>query len=108
MARKNEGQMKMDMGTGVRIPRQARNDGTGERISRCARNDGGGRPMTAPTSWTGERISRSARNDSLWQVKKRGAVGVSSHAENCGYDERTVKSLQERGWHLYKDGEKVW
>lgn len=54
------------------------------------------------------RIPRSARNDSLWQVKKRGSVGVSSHAENCGYDERTMKSLQERGWHLYKDGEKVW
>lgn len=71
MARKNEGQMKMDVGTG-------------------------------------ERISRCARNDSLWQVKKRGSVGVSSHAENCGYDQRTVKSLQERGWHLYRDGEKVW
>ena len=84
MARRNEGQMKMDVGTGVRIPRQARNDGTGERIS------------------------RSARNDSLWQVKKRGSVGVSSHAPNCGYDERTVRSLQERGWHMYRDGEKVW
>lgn len=67
-----------------------------------------GRPMTAPTSGTRDRISRSARNDSLWQVKKRGSVGVSSHAPNCGYDEGTVKSLQERGWHLYKDGEKVW
>lgn len=95
MARKNEGQMKMDVGTGVRIPRQARNDGTGERISRSARNDGGGRAMPAPTT-------------ALWQVKKRGSVGVSSHAEKCGYDQRTVKSLQERGWHLYKDGEKVW
>ena len=84
MARRNEGQMKMDVGTGVRIPRQARNDGTGERIS------------------------RSARNDSLWQGKKRGSVGVSSHAPNCGYDERTVRSLQERGWHMYRDGEKVW
>lgn len=71
MARRNEGQMKMDVETGERIPRQA-------------------------------------RNDSLWQVKKRGSVGVSSHAPNCGYDEGTVKSLQERGWHLYRDGEKVW
>ena len=84
MARRNEGQMKMDVGTGVRIPRQARNDGTGERIS------------------------RSARNDSLGQGEKRGSVGVSSHAPNCGYDERTVRSLQERGWHMYRDGEKVW
>lgn len=67
-----------------------------------------GRPVTAPTSGTRERISRSARNDSLWQVKKRGSVGVSSHEPNCGYDQRTVKSLQERGWHMYRDGEKVW
>ena len=95
MARKNDGQMKMDVGTGVRIPRQARNDGTGVRIPRQARNDGGGRAIPAPTT-------------ALWQVKKRGSVGVSSHAENCGYDERTVKSLQERGWHMYRDGEKVW
>lgn len=49
-----------------------------------------------------------APTTALWQVKKRGSVGVSSHAENCGYDQRTVKSLQERGWHLYRDGEKVW
>lgn len=49
-----------------------------------------------------------APTTALWQVKKRGSVGVSSHAENCGYDQRTMKSLQERGWHLYKDGEKVW
>lgn len=95
MARRNDGQMKMDVGTGVRIPRQARNDSTGERISRSARNDGGGRAMPAPTT-------------ALWQVKKRGSVGVSSHAENCGYDQRTMKSLQERGWHMYRDGEKVW
>ena len=73
MARRNEGQMKMDMGAGVRIPRSARNDDV-----------------------------------ALWQMKKRGCAGVSSHAENCGYDQRTIKSLQERGWHLYRDGEKVW
>lgn len=104
MARKNEGQMKMDVGTG-------------ERISRCARNDGGGRPMTAPTEnggrampapTSGRQSAVPTKDGALWQVKKRGSAGVSSHAENCGYDERTVKSLQERGWHLYKDGEKVW
>lgn len=73
--------------TVVRIPQQARNDRTGERISRSARNDGGG---------------------SLWQTKKRGCVGVSSPAQNCGYDKRTLESLKAAGWHLYRDGEKVF
>ena len=73
--------------TGVRIPQQARNDRTGERISRSARNDGGA---------------------SLWQTKKRGCVGVSSPAQNCGYDKRTLESLKAAGWHLYRDGEKVF
>ena len=78
-----------------RISRSVRNDRTGERISRAVRNDGGGQPMTAPTT-------------ALWQTKKRGCVGVSSPAQNCGSDKRTLESLKAAGWHLYRDGEKVF
>ena len=58
-----------------------------------------------------ERISRQARNDrkvdgSVWEMKKRGSVGVVSTAPNCGYSEATLRSLRERGWHLYKDGKR--
>lgn len=55
--------------------------------------------------------AQAPRNDkagSLWQMKKRGCAGVSSPAVSCGYDKRTLDSLKAAGWHLYRDGEKVF
>lgn len=75
---------------------------TGARISRSARNGGDGR-----TDCHGLH-PRNDKTGSLWQMKKRGCVGVSSPAQNCGYDKRTLESLKAAGWHLYRDGEKVF
>ena len=44
---------------------------------------------------------------SVWEMKKRGSVGVISTVPFCGYSEATLRSLRERGWHLYKDGKRV-
>ena len=106
--------------------RSGRNDKAGRNDK-----DGGGRTMFAPTE-TRERIATPvcglARNDkdggrglpracgprndrkvdgSVWEMKKRGSVGVISTAPYCGYSEATLRSLRERGWHLYKDGKRL-
>ena len=95
MARRNDGQIGLlELGGAVRDDTSSGPAGHLPLKGKALR--GSGRQGAVPTQ------------GALWQVKKRGSVGVSSHAENCGYDQRTAKSLQERGWHLYKDGEKVW
>ena len=48
-----------------------------------------------------------ATDGSVWEMKKRGSVGVISTAPYCGYSEATLRSLRERGWHLYKDGKRL-
>ena len=80
------------------------------------KDEEGGRTMFAPTGDRGRGVPRAEsgpRNDkkaedgSVWEMKKRGSVGVISTVPFCGYSEATLRSLKERGWHLYKDGKRV-
>ena len=44
----------------------------------------------------------------IWQMKKRGSVGVKSTAPKCGYTEKQLESLKKAGWHLYDGEKKIW
>lgn len=55
----------------------------------------------------GRKEPAPAVDGSTWEMRKRGSIGVISPLINCGYSAETLKSLEERGWKLYKDGKKV-
>ena len=43
----------------------------------------------------------------MYEIRKGRITYVSSSVVNCGYTKDQLKSLYEKGYHLYQNGRKI-